>query len=268
VLTFDAPDGTRLAYHRDNEPTLVCLPGGPMLASAYLDLPVPTIRLDLRGTGDSAVPADPASYRVDHQVEDVEALRERLGLERMALATHSAGATLALLYAVRYPRRIGRLVLITPSPRPVGLDVTDADRRVVAELRRGEPWYPRAIAAFERIWAGDPTDDDWAGITPFSYGRWDDAARAAEAQQERLRNPEAAAAYYGPGGFDPAAIRDGLAAVEAPVRLIAGEFDVGLPPARAAEYARLFRHGELVVAPGAGHFPWLDAPDWLAEALR
>jgi pimeloyl-ACP methyl ester carboxylesterase len=204
---------------------------------------------------------------VDRQVDDVEALRQELGLERLALAGHSAGAALALLYAVRYPERIGRLVLITPSPRPVGLDVTDADRRAVAELRRGEPWFPSAYAAIERIWGGAPSDADWAAIIPFSYGRWDATAQAADAEQQRLESTEAAAVYYGPGGFDPAAVRAGLAALDAPVLLIAGEYDVGLPPSPAAEYAALFPHGELAVAPRAGHFPWLDDRDWLAEAL-
>jgi pimeloyl-ACP methyl ester carboxylesterase len=40
---------------------------------------------DMRGTGMSAVPADPASYRCDRLAEDVEALREHLGLDRFDL---------------------------------------------------------------------------------------------------------------------------------------------------------------------------------------
>ena len=75
MQSFDGSDGTRLAYHRTGkgEP-LVVLPGGPMLASAYLgDLGGLSarrslVRLDLRGTGDSAVPTDPSTYRCDRQV--------------------------------------------------------------------------------------------------------------------------------------------------------------------------------------------------------
>ncbi|PWU50718.1 hypothetical protein DLJ47_23490, partial [Micromonospora sp. S4605] len=83
---------------------LVCLPGGPMQAAAYLGdlggLPAhrELVLLDLRGTGASAVPTDPASYRFDRQVADVEALRRHLGLDRLDLVTHSAGAALALCY--------------------------------------------------------------------------------------------------------------------------------------------------------------------------
>ncbi|MFB7112105.1 alpha/beta fold hydrolase [Streptomyces sp. NPDC056291] len=40
--------------------------------------------------------------------------------------------------------------------------------------------------------------------------------------------------------------------------VLAGEVDLNSPPAAMAEYAGLFPHAELVVQPGAGHYPWLD----------
>jgi pimeloyl-ACP methyl ester carboxylesterase len=154
MAIFAGTDGTRLAYHQAGEGRpLLCVPGGPMQASAYLgDLGGLSayrslVLLDLRGTGASAIPADPATYRCDRLVDDVEALRVHLGLDRIDLLGHSAGAALALLYAARHLDRVGRLVLLNPSPRAVGLEITDADRRQVAELRRGEAWFPDAFAA-------------------------------------------------------------------------------------------------------------------------
>lgn len=244
VATFSSVHGTRLAYHQvgEGEP-LVCLPGGPMQAAAYLgDLGGLSahralVLLDLRGTGDSAVPADPDSYRCDRQVEDVEALRVHLGLDWLSLLVHSAGAALALLYAARHSDRIANLTLVTPSPRVVGLEVADTDRRAVAELRRGEPWLPGAFAAFERIWSGIATEADWTAITPFTYGRWNDAPRVADARGQAQRNAEAAARYYADGAIDANAVRAALARLRAPILLIAGEYDVALAPARAADYA-------------------------------
>ena len=275
MTTLLGPDGTRLAYSRAGEgPLLVCLPGGPMQASAYLgdlgglsahrSLVLP----DLRGTGESAVPADPATYRCDRQVDDVEALRAHLGADRLDLLAHSAGAALALLYAARHPDRVDSLVLVTPSPRVVGVEVTDDDRRRVAELRRDEPWFPDASAAFDRIWSGQATEADWTAITPFTYGRWDDAAREADSRAGAQRNADAAARYYADGAFDPAAVRSALARLSVPVRLVAGEVDVALPPDRAAEYAALFPSAELVVQPGAGHYPWLDDPQAFVRAVE
>jgi pimeloyl-ACP methyl ester carboxylesterase len=65
----------------------------------------------------------------------------------------------------------------------------------------------------------------------------------------------AAAGYYGDGAPDPAAVQAALAELRVPVLLVAGEYDVALPPSRAAEYAHLFPGGRLAVQPGAGHFP-------------
>lgn len=225
------------------------------------------VRLDLRGTGDSAVPADSASFRCDRQVDDVEALRAHLGLDRVDVLGHSAGGTLALLYAARYRDRIRRLALVNPSPRAVGLEITDSDRREVAEMRRGEAWFPDAFAAFERIWSGVETDEDWTAIAPFMHGRWDAVAQALVAEEESRQNPDAAGAYYAAGFPPPDATRSALASLQAPVLLVAGEYDVALPPRCAAEYAGLFREAELAVQPGGGHYPWLDDPAWFVQTV-
>ncbi|MGW1991651.1 alpha/beta fold hydrolase [Embleya sp. NPDC001921] len=266
--TFSAHDGTPLAYHvsGDGAP-LVCLPGGPMQASAYLgDLGGLAghrrlIMLDLRGTGESAKPQDTSSYRCDRLVEDVEALRGHLGLARMDLLAHSAGANLAGRYVSRHPERVGRLVLVTPSVMGVGLAITATDRTETARLRRAEPWFPQAFAALEAIVAGRAAADTWGAIAPFAYGVWDDRARAHRAAEDTQRNDEAAAAFGAEGAFDPAATRAALARFGAPVLLLAGEVDISGPPRVMGEFAALFPHAELVVQAGAGHFPWLDDAD-------
>ncbi|MFE9443866.1 alpha/beta fold hydrolase [Streptomyces sp. NPDC006602] len=263
--TFSASDGTRLAYQVSGDgPPLVCLPGGPMQDSVYLgDLGGLTahrtlIRLDLRGTGRSATPGDPASYRCDRLVDDVEALREELGLDRADLLAHSAGANLAVLYAARHPDRVARLALITPSVYAVGIEITAEDRLSSARLRRDEPWFAPAYAALEAITAGRAGPDDWQAVAPFWFARWDDEAKAVREAEEKQRNDEAAAVYASEGAFDPAATRAALAAFAAPVLVLAGEVDVAAPPRVAAEYAGLFPNAESVVQPGAAHFPWLD----------
>ncbi|MBV6700669.1 alpha/beta fold hydrolase [Kitasatospora aureofaciens] len=263
--TFPAHDSTRLTYHLSGDGApLVCLAGGPMQDSAYLgDLGGlaqyrQVVRLDLRGTGSSAVPADPGSYRCDRQVDDVEALRLVLGLERLDLLAHCAGANLALRYAERYSDRIGRLVLITPSPLGVGIAVPGEVRREAALLRKDEPWFAEAFAALESIVAGRATAADWSAITPFVYGRWGDAARSHKAAESTQRNGEAAAAYGAEGAYDPAATRAGLARLDGEVLVLAGEFDLNSPVPAMAELAELFPRAEFAVQAGAGHFPWLD----------
>ncbi|WP_330273776.1 alpha/beta hydrolase [Lentzea sp. NBC_00516] len=262
--TFSTSDGVGLVYHGEADDPLICLPGGPMQASSYLGgLPLDdVIRLDLRGTGDSE---KAAAYRVDQQVGDVEALRRHLGLDRISLLGHSAGGTLAILYATRFPQHVEELVLVAPSPRVVGIDVTDDDRRDIALRRSGEPWYAEAIKGFEEIWAGNVTPEAFAKISPFFHGRWDDAARALD---DHPRNPEAAREYYAEGAFDPLRVREELGNLDVPTLLVAGEYDVALPPNRAQEFAKLIPRATLVVQSGAGHFPWGDDPVAFAAAVQ
>jgi pimeloyl-ACP methyl ester carboxylesterase len=271
---FPAADGTSLAYHviGDGDP-VICLPGGPMQDSAYLgDLGGLSahrrlVMADLRGTGESGVPADPASYRCDRLVGDVEALREHLGLDQVDLLAHCAGANLAALYVTRHPERVRRLALITPSPFAVGIEVTGAARRDIALLRKGEPWFGTAFAALEAIAADQAGSESWGAIQPFFYGRWDAAAQAHLAAQEGRQNAAAAAVYGTDGAYDPAATRAVLADFTASVLLLAGETDLNSVPGGVAEYAGLFPDAELVVQLGAGHFPWLDDGDQFVAAL-
>ncbi len=224
--TFSAADGTELAYHviGDGAP-LLCLPGGPGRASAYLgDLGGLAARrrlivLDSRGTGDSAIPADPGSYRCDRLTQDVVALQRHLGLDRFDLLGHSAGANVAVQYAVRHRRQVSRLLLITPSGRSAGLAVEHEMRREVMNLRHGEPWFAEGMAVFER---GPETDQDWAAMAPFFYGRWDDAAQAHFAAGEEEGNEDAARGFDAEGAFDPEADRAAAATFAAPVLLLAG----------------------------------------------
>lgn len=265
---FSAHDGTGLAYHVLGQGTpLICLPGGPMQDSAYLgelgglSAHRQLIMVDLRGTGQSAIPQDVTSYRCDRLVDDVEALREHLGLDRLDLLAHCAGANLAALYVARYPGRVGQLALITPSTVAVGIAATAPSRLEIARLRQDEPWFAAAFAALEAIVAGHATDDSWKAIDPFFYGRWDAAAEAHQAAQDGHRNDEAAAAFGAEGVYDPDATRAALAAFNVPVLLLAGEVDLNSIPSVVAEFAGLFPHAELVVQPAAGHFPWLDDAD-------
>ncbi|WP_393099734.1 alpha/beta fold hydrolase [Streptomyces sp. LN325] len=272
--TFTAPDGTTLAYHvvGEGEP-LLCLAGGPMRASAYLGDLGGLARhrrlylLDPRGTGDSAVPADPATYRCDRQVGDVEALRAHLGLDRVDLLAHSAAGDLALLHAAAHPHRVRTLTLVTARARALGVDFTLEHRREAAALRRAEPWFEKAYEAFERIWAGSVADADWDAVAPFFYGRWDATARAHAAAEVGQTNEEAGDLYASAGAFQPVEARAAVAPSAGRVLLLAGELDGGPLPRVAAGVAELIPGAHLVVQPGAGHFPWLDDPRFFTETV-
>ena len=274
MAQFTSYDGTKLAFRRAGAGRpLVCLPGGPGRTPDYLgdlgglgawrELILP----DTRGTGESAAPADPVTYRCDLLARDVEALRAELGLERFDLLGHSAGGSVALRYAGAYPERIGHLVLLSPGMGPLGLEVTDAQQQAAMRRRSGEPWYQEARAAAQAADAGDGSAETRLRYMPFFYGRWDDAARAHALVGFSERARAVQAGFYAPGGFDPPATRAGLARVTAPVMMYVGQAEIGPTPELAAEAAGLFPGRELTVQPGAGHYPWLDDPAWFTARL-
>lgn len=261
--TFTSYDGSSLAYSVVGDgPPLLVIPGGPARNAAYLGdlrgLAERTGRqllvLEMRGTGRSDVPVDPESYRADRLVLDVESSLSHLGLERVDLLAHSAGANVALLFAEAFPARVSRLLLITPSSRAVGLAPLDEEVEAAFERRSDESWYSDAWAAAN---SEDPTADEELSARAFSYGRWDEVARAHAASDSDQRNVEATGAFYD-GAFDPERTTTALAALDAPVRILVGGLDVVPGEALARRFAAVFPDAAVTVQEGAGHFPWLD----------
>ena len=271
---FASYDGTKIGYRVLGEGTpLVCLPGGPGRTCEYfgdlggLSGSRRLIMPDTRGTGESEDAADPSSYRCDRLVGDVEALRAHFDLDRIDVLGHSAAGNLAILYAAAYPKRIARLVLLTPSLLAIGADESEDTWRAALERRSGEPWYPEAMAAVERAGAGDRSAETRRAYMPFYYGRWDDEARAHNEVGFGERARAVIANFRGEGAFNPAATREAIGQLTAPVLLYGGELDAGPTPGTLEGAARLFPDATVTLQPGAGHFPWLDDPALFAASV-
>lgn len=73
---------------------------------------------DLRGFNLSSKPPEPKHYHIKTLVEDVRALLDHLGHERMILVAHDWGGGVAWAVANRYPERLHKLIIVN-SPHPV-----------------------------------------------------------------------------------------------------------------------------------------------------
>lgn len=275
--TFETYDGVRLSYdvRGDGVPLLV-LPGGPLRPPAYLgdlgglDASRTLVMLHHRGVGDSPRAEDRDSYRCDRMVGDVEALRRHLALEHIDLLAHSAGANLALLYAVAHPERVRRIALITPSLRAVGLVPTPEEREAAIQARSDEPWFAACYAAYRRLLVSDDAGlpgypHDEFDVEGLFYGAWDDAAQAHVRADFGWSDEDIKAIHNGEGVFAPETTRTALAELDARVLILAGGVDASCMPAWAERLRTTFRDGvaELVVQPRAGHYPWIDdAPEF------
>jgi proline iminopeptidase len=124
--TETIPRGGFDLYYRSpgaGEPVLI-LSGGPGDDCDYM-LPVASeiakyghaILLEQRGTGRSLPPRiDKSTIDLALYLEDFEALRAHLNVQRWTVVGHSAGGVLAMDYAAAFPDRIDKIILLDTAP--------------------------------------------------------------------------------------------------------------------------------------------------------
>ncbi|BBH70504.1 hydrolase [Actinoplanes sp. OR16] len=263
---YAGADGAPLHYDDTDsgsaEAPLIVLAGGAARHPAYLGdlgglgasrrLVVP----HLRGVGESAAGrAKAGSYW--RQASDLEGLRSHLGLERIALAGHSAGTRLATAYAAQFPDRLERLVLITPPATHLVAVAPDAAELIAR--RTGEPAFDAAVAASRRgpdLSSEDAFNSWHLTCAPLGYAAWT-AKEQQHATIGRWSLP-AVQAYFSVN--PPEDFAERLGKVTTPVRVIAGAEDclTGLAPVVAL--ADVFPNGDVTVIEDCGHYPWVEKP--------
>ena len=104
-------------------PPLAILHGGPDFNHNYLlpdlDRLSSAFRLiyyDQRGRGKSSRGVAPEDVTIESEVDDLDRLRQYLGLDAIAVLGHSWGCLLAMEYATRRPDRVSHLVLLNTAP--------------------------------------------------------------------------------------------------------------------------------------------------------
>lgn len=278
MTSFISHDGTRLAYSEVGAgPRLVCLPGGPGRASAYLEdlgglaRERTLVLLDTRATGHSEVPADPASLRFDRLADDVEALREHLGEQQLDVLGHSAGCLVAQAWAAAHPDRVRSLVLVTPvDVLQRGPGAARADVPGLRAQRAEEAWYAEAAEAEAALKDAPPSQRQalQRALRPFFYGRWDERTQAHAATADRQMNKRAELGFAaGADEVDVAALLEALGRVQAPVLAVGGERDAATGVDAVHTVAACFPHASTAVLPRAGHFPWVDEPEAFRAAV-
>lgn len=219
------------------------------------------IRYDQRGCGRSERlgPYDDATW-----VADLEALRVALGIERWVVAGHSAGCSLAVAYATHHPDRVAGAICISPYSALVEhADRCRSDYHANYRQRLG----PERCTELDRLRAA------MAGADAATR---DTLAAAAQ----RIKD---ATDVHDPAGPLPrldafpanrevnAAIRlrvtrEQASLLRAPALVVHGLSDPR--PAWAARELADAIHAEWVAISACGHFPWVESPAVLREALR
>ena len=226
---------------------------------------------DQRGAGRSSPLGELSANTTAHLIADIEALRERLGIERWLVFGGSWGSTLAIAYAEAHPERVTGLVL-----RGIFL----CRKQEIDWFLYGMRWiFPEIWRRFAEA-VPEAERDDLLGayhrrlVDPDPEVHMP-AARSwstYEGACSTLRpSPETVAAF----GEDTMAL--GLARIEAhyfkngifledgallanvermrriPGTIVQGRYDVVCPIATADEFARAWPEADYVIVPDAGH---------------
>ncbi|MBO1073328.1 alpha/beta fold hydrolase [Roseomonas marmotae] len=261
------PDGPRMR----ERPVAFVLHGGPggdhsgfKPGFSPLAEEMQLVYIDHRGQGRSAK-GDPESYTLDENVEDLEALRQYLGLGPIVSIGTSYGGMVALAHAARYPASVSHLVAV----------VTAAHSGFVARAQeivreRGTPEQQRVS---QKLWDGELlTVEDlreyYAVMGPL-YSTTHDPKASQNGRSRTLYEPLALDRAFRPGGFlRNFDLRPELSRITARTLVLAGRHDWICAPEFSEEIHRLIPGSALRIFENSSHSIRADEPEAMMGAIK
>ena len=244
------PEGGRMV----ERPVLFLLHGGPggdhssfKTSHAALRDVAQLVYIDHRGNGRSAK-GDPATYTLDNNIDDLDALREHLGLERICVLGTSYGGMVAQGYAIRYPERVSNLVLVCTAPSHRFLD--DA-KRFIAEHGTSDQQQACVLlweGAFENL---DQIREYYQVMGPLYSTTWK-PEDFPDAWSRSLRTVEPLNQGFG-GFLRTFDFTDQLATIRCPTLVIAGAHDWICPVQHSRVIAERIPRAHLKVFEKSAH---------------
>jgi len=207
------------------------------------------VRYDLRGHGES--PVAPVPYTLDDLVDDLEALRVRLGHDRIHVIGHSLGGQIGPAYARAHPEHTASVVLLSTAAGRTEDDSAKV-KGVVAKMR-AEGVEPVLGTLLDRWYT-----DEFIEARP-------DAIR--NRIEQVLGTPEDVFLSV----FDVyagAEMAPWLHEVACPCLVMTGEFDGGCNPRLNRFIAEELPDSELVILDDLKHSILIEAPERVAGPVR
>jgi proline iminopeptidase len=257
---------------------LLILHGGPGAAhNSYVSMATlgderPVIFYDQLGCGKSDAPDDAKTYTVARSVEEVDAVRKALGLEKIVLYGHSWGSMLAIEYMLTSPgaASVEKLVLagaLASVPQAVA-----GMSRLIDAMPNGDGKKIRALEA-----AGKQSSDEYQKLVGEFYAlhlcRKDPPPPEFIATGEILAKSPAYKYMNGPNEFTITGViknwerRADLPRIKVPTYITTGEFDEVTLDCHQ-DINKGIAGSRLEVFPGLSHLTMLEDPARYDAAVR
>lgn len=227
--------------------------------------------MDHRGFSPSPNPVETSEYELDKLVDDVERLRQHLGLGKVALIGHSGHGYMALEYGKKYPQYTAHIIMIGTSPNlsDAMSELADENYHRLADADRfaAEQEHRRRIS-----------DEQLAALSTneaFIQGYVRDAARlwynprfdSTNLWESITVNTDMVDHVWGKL-FAEIDITRGLEHFDSPVFLALGRYDFSVPPISIWEdFKPKFKNLTIRVFEKSAHYPQLEEPELFDREL-
>ena len=269
-IYFDI-EGAGLVTHTSpmyEKPVMFVVHGGPgadhtshRTSLAPLTQQLQLVYFDHRGQGRSAR-GDKKTYTLDNNVEDMEALRQHLGLDKIVVMGTSYGGMVALTYATRYPQNVSHLIVVATAASYEFL--AKAKENLAA---KGTP-EQQEIAKY--LWEGNFADEEhlheYFQVMASMYSLNYNPEKVKSDWQKTILSVDAINVAFSTflRSYD---VREQLPKITAPTLVIGGKYDWICPPEFSQEIAQGIPNSRLIVMEKSGHSVRSDQPEELRQAI-
>lgn len=257
-------DGDRMK----ERPTAFLVHGGPggdhtsyKAGLSDLSQKMQLVYFDHRGQGRSAR-GPKETYTLENNVEDMEALRQYLGLDKIIVIGGSYGGMVALSYAIKYPQNLSHLIVIA----------TVSDYRFLEKAKQfiAEKGTDEQKKYAELLWAGNFKDEAelkayFQVMAPLYSVTYNPEAKN-QSDNRTIYSVDAINQAFG-GFLRTYNILDRLHKITAPTLVIGGRHDWICPPEFSEEIAAAIPNSDLRIFENSGHLIRVDEPQALKDAI-
>lgn len=252
-------------------PDTVVIPAAAGLAAdlEYLARGRRLIFYDQRGRGQSDVDLDESSIWFDYEVHDLEAIRQHFGFEHMSIIGWSYMGGISALYAATYPMHVDRLVLMCAIPPRSDAPYDDPEDRAKKADERTDPEGAKRLKEMQQQGLNTSDPETYCReyhrvFIPRQMGKPEALTRACSDpcafSNEWPANLEEHHRIHVPPETWQWDWRQKMSSAQAVVLVIHGAEDL-IPVDASREWSAALPEARLLIIPGSGHFPHLEAPD-------